>query len=382
MIPYILSIIGGYLIADSLKNKIFKDGGSVYENLIAPNGKTSFLTPEQYKLVRTPAFMKWSNNWKYVLKDDNGEPIVAYHGTNMEDFTEFSERYIGSRDSGYYGKGFYFVFYPFSPTSAIGEAKYYGSRVIPAFIKTKKIFDISSLSNYNGEKISLIGVEPLIFMINLHKLFPNEEFYGVKKKEYGKRNYDGSVEIISSDVPVKRLVELFGKYENEIKWVDKGDRLLALKDDKRLGSTELIQQNRKSGFYGENLDRAKAIIIAEIIQKEHGIEVDYQPEGIMTRNPKITELIRESGYDSIVQSMDGDEIVVFKPEQIKLADGSNTTFDSNNPDIRYKGGGRTFNDKELLNKWKRGESIGFSSIAHLKAKGLIPRADGTKRKSQ
>jgi hypothetical protein len=31
--------------------------------------------------------------------------------------------------------------------------------------------------------------------------------------------------------------------------------------------------------------------------------------------------------------------VVVKPNQIKLADGTNTTFDSNNPDIRYADGG-------------------------------------------
>ena len=40
-----------------------------------------------------------------------------------------------------------------------------------------------------------------------------------------------------------------------------------------------------------------------------------------------------------------------------------------------------FNDKELLAKWKKGESIGFTGIAHLKAKGLIARADGHKKKS-
>ena len=44
-------------------------------------------------------------------------------------------------------------------------------------------------------------------------------------------------------------------------------------------------------------------------------------------------------------------------------------------------GGKVFNDKELLAKYKKGESIGFTGEAHLKAKGLIPRADGTKRKS-
>jgi hypothetical protein len=50
-------------------------------------------------------------------------------------------------------------------------------------------------------------------------------------------------------------------------------------------------------------------------------------------------------------------------------------------DLMAKGGEVKFNDKELLKKYKNGESIGFTATAHLKSKGLIPRADGTKRKS-
>jgi hypothetical protein len=52
---------------------------------------------------------------------------------------------------------------------------------------------------------------------------------------------------------------------------------------------------------------------------------------------------------------------------------------------KYNLGGETdrnFNDKELLRKYKNEESIGFTAIAHLKSKGLIPRADGQKRKSE
>jgi hypothetical protein len=90
-----------------------------------------------------------------------------------------------------------------------------------------------------------------------------------------------------------------------------------------------------------------------------------------------------SGYANLLNSIKNlKEIVVFEPNQIKLADGTNTTFDIDNQDIRYKDGGKLFNDKELLAKWKKGESIGFTGEAHLKAKGLIPRADGTKRKSE
>lgn len=45
-------------------------------------------------------------------------------------------------------------------------------------------------------------------------------------------------------------------------------------------------------------------------------------------------------------------------------------------------GGNVYDDKTLLKKFKQGKRIGFSAEAHLKAKGLLPRVDGTKRKSE
>lgn len=47
------------------------------------------------------------------------------------------------------------------------------------------------------------------------------------------------------------------------------------------------------------------------------------------------------------------------------------------------GGGYRATKRNLkyLKKWKRGESIGFTIRSSLKAKGLIPRANGTKRVS-
>ena len=47
-----------------------------------------------------------------------------------------------------------------------------------------------------------------------------------------------------------------------------------------------------------------------------------------------------------------------------------------------KGGYRaTKKDLKYLKKWKRGESIGFTMRSSLKAKGLIPRANGTRKVS-
>ena len=56
----------------------------------------------------------------------------------------------------------------------------------------------------------------------------------------------------------------------------------------------------------------------------------------------------EKGYDGIMDYGHAKknnenlyEIICFYPTQIKLADGTNTSFDANNPDIRYAKGGRT-----------------------------------------
>jgi hypothetical protein len=65
---------------------------------LAPNGKPSNLTPEQYRLVRTPAFKKWFGDWinspetSSKVFDENSEPLVVYHGSN-DIITEFNSDY-------------------------------------------------------------------------------------------------------------------------------------------------------------------------------------------------------------------------------------------------------------------------------------------------
>ena len=48
--------------------------------------------------------------------------------------------------------------------------------------------------------------------------------------------------------------------------------------------------------------------------------------------------------------------------------------------MRLRGGYRaTRKNRETLMRWKRGESIGFTQTASLKAKGLIPRTSAKYR---
>jgi hypothetical protein len=77
---------------------------------------------------------------------------------------------------------------------------------------------------------------------------------------------------------------------------------------------------------------------------------------------KQLEKLKEQEYDSIYfdgqftktngqRGWKDDELVVFEPNQIKLADGTNTTFDSNNNDIRYEQGGEISEDDKIYKEW-------------------------------
>ena len=77
--------------------------------------------------------------------DENGEPMVVYHGTN-ENFNIFDKKKAGSgNDKGLRGKGFYL-----SPNQKTSEA--YGGRVISAYISLKHPFNPSEFAS--AEEVS------------------------------------------------------------------------------------------------------------------------------------------------------------------------------------------------------------------------------------
>lgn len=51
-------------------------------------------------------------------------------------------------------------------------------------------------------------------------------------------------------------------------------------------------------------------------------------------------------------------------------------------DLKYKGKEMKSHLDKMLAKYKRGENIGATALARLKARGLIPRADGSKKKGE
>jgi hypothetical protein len=124
LIPAALGLIGGYL---SREPKKYHLGGDMSKHL-APNGKQSKLTHEQWHLVRTPEFKAWFGDWdkayetgnyegvSKVIDEETKEPLVVYHGTQRR-FKDFelpsyfgSARYSteGGAEMGMRGKGIFF----------------------------------------------------------------------------------------------------------------------------------------------------------------------------------------------------------------------------------------------------------------------------------
>jgi len=236
----IKSQIGSDLYRYFSKGEVgFKNGGLTMKKvLLAPNGKPTNLTPEQYRLVRTPAFKAWFGDWENSpetaskVVDFNGEPLVVYHATNKF-FYKFNNE---KSKRGVVGSGFYFT-----PNKNI--AKDYGKIVLSFFIKI---------------------TSPLIIKDESYKDF--YKLFGGEKKYY--KSMEDSI------------------------------------------SMDEFEKN-------------------------------------------LSKQILSFGYNGVCDYT-SDEIVAFKANQIKLADGTNTTFDSNNPDIRYAEGGElTLSSEQVENKLGR-----------------------------
>jgi hypothetical protein len=228
----------------------FEDGG-----LLAPNGKPSNLTLEQYKLVRTPEFKAWFGDWENDPKnaskvvDENGEPLVVYHGSNNNSINVFNVDKSGTVQYSDWGKGIYF-------TPSKSTADYYSNEAL------KKI----------------------------------------------NKDYNDAYEL----------------YEKTKSWDD-------LKKFQSIGM--MLSKNENTIVYEVFLNIRKPLV--EVV------------DSLNYTDPYLSTTAIENKKDGVfIKKRNGrfDEILAFEPTQIKLADGTNTTFDSSNPDIRYNEGGSIKNN--------------------------------------
>lgn len=161
--------------------------------LIAPNGKKSNLNSVQYQMVRTKEFKNWFGDWENnptsasKVVDENGEPLVVYHGTNT-DFHTFDYKRAGAgNDTGMRGRGFYF-----SPNSKTSGS--YGNIIKAVFLSIKHPFKPSDFSS--AEEIAdKLGIDDGTFEFdsNSGQFRVYSSYAGMLTGQLKDANYDGVI---------------------------------------------------------------------------------------------------------------------------------------------------------------------------------------------
>lgn len=253
--------------------KPFEKGGAI--KLLAPNGKPSNLSAEQYELVRSPEFKAWFGDWEKSPKkaskalDSNGEPLVVYHGSPSV-FDIFNMDNIG-RQGTTEGHGFYFT-----PNKDIAEGyslRRGQGKLFSVFLNMKNLF--------SNEKRTITKQQVRNILLELHK----------KDGEYALSNY-GDIQ-----------------HEGLRKTLDTATEI------------EHSGSDSDTNFIGSLVNGGVGTV-------ENVLEAVYIVTG---KNGAITSWKGEDFETAIY--------VVTNPTQIKLADGTNKTFDSKNPDVRFEKGG-------------------------------------------
>ena len=315
---------------------------------------------------------KANNSSKIV--DENGEPMVVYHGSYWNPLEEaegkavFKDSFRGtsSGDNGFFGRGHYFAFGHGNLSKA--EARYYGSNVFDAFLNIRNPFMYveTIYKDYNPENGKSDHNASLI-AINTAKAFPN------LVEDFQVEQFDGNGDKVDS-ISIKDYAGIFDKVYKEKEFiVEKSDEypnLIYVKADPVEHTNEDL--NISWVEYGwemrmvapaEREDKqfifAHHYLTQEVYGKEgHSFYILPERElNALSESEEFTSTLKERGYDGVLQSAIGDEAVAFEPTQIKSATDNVGTFDNANPDVRYS----------LQNKYgiKVGENIQIETIRDL-----------------
>jgi len=238
----------------------------------APKGKQAEAAKLwQEKGTDSPFFKKWFGKSKVV--EENGEPLVVYHGTDRE-FTTFDPlRQSTESRLSQQGPGFYF-------TDKKSEAKGYG-KSMEVYLSLDDPFVISS---FTQSKI------PLDKAAELYALGKNTHFF-----ERGVKHQTG---IDTAGMSREEVARKYIQYEIE------NNPSPSLSPDK------IILQNLKRAYKTYGPDNQ----LAELLQNSKDL----------------------LGHDGVVDST-GDATVytAFSPEQIKSATGNRGTFDAGDPNMLF-----------------------------------------------
>lgn len=256
-------------------------------------------------------FWRWFGDSKAV--DEDGRPLVVYHGTNSV-FDTFSKNEIGRTDEGFYGRGFYFA-------TTKGEAGYYGYYVMPTYLKMGNPLDISK--DMGGSLMPTLDGEFLFekgaLLLQKMGMLTDEENARVNEYEKIKKDFLERVKVFQNFDD--------GAFVAEFTTPD-GEHIL-----KRAWESNNTEIGAKNVVFNKYIDDIKVNgVRASHLLDDLSIS-DYMRSD--SANPaKFSEIAKQMGHDGIIA---GDEYIVFESSQIKSTDNVGT-FDGNTGNIYHQDG--------------------------------------------
>lgn len=263
-------------------------------------------------------FRQWKiNNDASKVVDENGEPLVVYHGTNAE-FTVFDN---SKSDSSY--KGFYFT------DSKEMAGSYKGDILMPVFLNIRDYYKVNaSGKSWNNISTSIAGdnsnsalewLENIVKQNSLELEQAKRGAYDILSGKYIKN--EKRIKEVQEFLDNLGVTKLYNEYKNVINsspysTVERVIKYFKLKSIEHK-ATKLFNDNyyryRETNFvHTRDLETVfsdrDGIIIKDVI--DYGSKVD--------------------------NALPNDVYIVYNPSQIKSATDNIGTFDPNNPDIRYR----------------------------------------------
>ena len=349
------------------KNK-FTNGGNI---LLAPNGQPSNLSPEQYHLVRTPEFINFFGYWNkdgfadkllasannVIIKTPTNRPIDRHTEMKlyrvlprMITLLGFDREININREA-----------YRHTLQHGRRDEVFYSLYNLEELCANAVFFDYEHNHDAISEKDYIQGVEcyfclatfrseSCIVRLTVNVGKDGKRFLydiNVEKKESPKkpvkdkqssRTLFGDFEI--KDRKFKQLIQTFP--ENISKVVDEnGEPLVVWHGSPKKFTSFDSKMNVGTGFYlsGSKDYASQYGSVTPYFLNCKKMLIATESEVNAGSADPITA--KEKGYDGFAISYDDGtcDYTVYQPEQIKLADGTNTTFDPKNADMRYEDGG-------------------------------------------
>ncbi len=263
--------------------------------LKAPNGENTNLTEKQWLTVRTKAFKRWFGDWENdranssQVVDENGEPLVVYHGARKAGFSIFNDTEGKKQSDAPEGSSF------FSNSRELAQS-YSGTADFVA-----KYGEEAFEENDGGNYACFLNIRNP-FVDN----FEGSDWQG---DAYGKFQI-----LDEDDIPV---------------YNSKGRELFDSEDDAEEYAQELELEN-----YSINADpwigKSTNSVVREVMQGEYGDDYD----GVI-----IEEVVDSGGrmdmYDPAT------EYIIFNSNQVKSATDNIGEFNPFDDDIRFSYSGTT-----------------------------------------